>query len=74
VKTAGWMKGLRVTANGAGIVSHAGLALIRALADNTGLIADGGEVIGDVRVIGDQEICSDWAQIAARRPARRPGR
>jgi len=83
VNTTGWLKGLRVTADGTGIVSHAGVALIRALADNIGLtgglskalasdrmlvhdrgrvladlacvIADGGEVISDFRVIGDQE-------------------
>jgi hypothetical protein len=79
----GWLKGLQVTADGTGIVSHAGVALIRGLADNTGLtaglsralasdrllvhdrgrvladlacaIGDGGEVISDFRVIGDQE-------------------
>jgi hypothetical protein len=83
VKATGWLKGLQVTADGTGIVSHAGVALLRALADNTGLtaglskalasdrllvhdrgrvladlacaIADGGEVISDFRVIGDQE-------------------
>jgi hypothetical protein len=83
VNTTGWLKGLRVTGDGSGIVSHAGVALIRALADNTGLtaglskalasrrllvhdrgrvladlacaIADGGEVIRDFRMIGDQE-------------------
>jgi hypothetical protein len=83
VKATGWLMGLRVTADGAGIVSHAGVALIRALADNIGLtgglstalatgrllvhdrgrvladlacaIADGGEVISDFRVIGDQQ-------------------
>ena len=32
----GWPKGLEVTADGTGIVSHAGLALIRALADKRG--------------------------------------
>jgi hypothetical protein len=37
VKATGWLKGLRVTAGGTGIVSHAGVALLRALADNTGL-------------------------------------
>ena len=35
----GWLKGLQVTADGTGIVSHAGVALVRALADNTGLTA-----------------------------------
>jgi hypothetical protein len=37
VKTTGWLKGLEVTADGSGVVSHAGLALLRALADRTGL-------------------------------------
>jgi hypothetical protein len=37
VNTTGWQKGLRVTASGTGVVSHAGVALMRALADNTGL-------------------------------------
>jgi hypothetical protein len=37
VNTTGWLKGLSVTADGTGIVSHAGLALLRALADNIGL-------------------------------------
>ena len=39
MNTTGWLKGLRVTADGTGIVSHAGVALIRALADNIGLTA-----------------------------------
>jgi hypothetical protein len=83
VKGTGWLKGLEVTAGGTGIVSHAGLALLRALADKTGLtaglskalasdrllvhdrgrvladlacaIADGAEVIGDFRVMSDQQ-------------------
>jgi hypothetical protein len=83
VNVTGWSKGLDVTADGEGIVSHAGLALLRQLADKTGLagglshalasprllihdrgrvtaglacaIADGGEVIGDFRVLTDQK-------------------
>jgi hypothetical protein len=43
----GWLKGLEVTAGGAGIVSHAGLALLRTL-------SDGAEVINDFRVMTDQ--------------------
>jgi hypothetical protein len=39
VNSTGWAKGLQVTAGGTGVVSHAGLALLRALADNTGLTA-----------------------------------
>ncbi len=31
----GWSKNLEVTADGQGIVSHAGLALLRALTDKT---------------------------------------
>jgi hypothetical protein len=37
VNLAGWSKSLEVTADGEGIVSHAGLALLRQLADETGL-------------------------------------
>ena len=37
MKTTGWLKGLQVTAGGAGVVSHAGVTLIRALSDNIGL-------------------------------------
>ncbi len=33
----GWSKTLDVTADGEGVVSHAGLALLRRLADKTGL-------------------------------------
>ena len=33
----GWSKSLEITADGEGIVSHAGLALLRQLADKTGL-------------------------------------
>ena len=35
----GWAKGLEVTAGGRGIVSHAGVVLLRRLADRTGLTA-----------------------------------
>jgi hypothetical protein len=39
VSTSGWLTGLRVTGEGTGIVSHAGVALLRVLADKTGLTA-----------------------------------
>jgi hypothetical protein len=39
MNTTGWLKGLQVTADGTGIVSHAGVALVRALSDQTGLTA-----------------------------------
>jgi hypothetical protein len=37
VHITGWSKNLEITAGGEGIVSHAGLALLRQLADKTGL-------------------------------------
>jgi len=42
VNLTGWSKSLEVTADGAGIVSHAGLALLRQLTDKTGLT--GGQI------------------------------
>ena len=35
----GWSRGLEVTGGGTGVVSHAGLALLRQLSDRTGLTA-----------------------------------
>jgi hypothetical protein len=35
----GWSRGLEVTGGGPGVVSHAGLVLLRQLADRTGLTA-----------------------------------
>jgi Transposase DDE domain group 1 len=51
VNTAGWLKGLRVTGDGTGIVSHAGVALVRALADNTGLTAGLSEALASDRLL-----------------------
>jgi hypothetical protein len=39
VNATGWSRGLEVTGGGTGIVSHAGLVLLRQLADRTGLTA-----------------------------------
>jgi hypothetical protein len=39
VNTTGWLRGLRAAGDGSGIVSHAGMALVRALADRTELTA-----------------------------------
>ena len=48
----GWSRGLEVTGGGTGVVSHAGLALLRQLSDRTevsGLLALGaGQLLGDV--------------------------
>jgi len=51
VKATGWMKGLQVTADGTGIVSHAGVALIRALADNIGLTAGLSRALASPRLL-----------------------
>jgi hypothetical protein len=51
VKATGWCKGLRVTAGGTGIVSHAGVVLLRALADNTGLTAGLSQALASRRLL-----------------------
>jgi hypothetical protein len=80
VNTTGWLKGLRVTGDGAGIVSHAGVALLRALADKTGLTAglskalasrrllvhDRGRVLADLAcaIADGAEVISDFRVMA----------
>ena len=51
MNTTGWLKGLQVTADGTGIVSHAGVALLRALADNIGLTAGLSKVLASQRLL-----------------------
>jgi predicted transposase YbfD/YdcC len=51
VNTTGWLKGLQVTGDGTGIVSHAGVALIRALADNIGLTAGLSQALASRRLL-----------------------
>jgi DDE family transposase len=51
VKATGWLKGLQVTADGTGIVSHAGIALVRALADNIGLTAGLSRALASGRLV-----------------------
>ena len=78
MNTTGWLKGLQVTAGGTGIVSHAGVAPIRALADNTGLTAglsqalasrrllvhDRGRVMADgAEVISDFRVIGDQEEL-----------
>jgi len=76
VNVTGWPRGLEVTAGGRGIVSHAGLALVRALADKTGLtgglsvalasrrllIHDRGQVLTDLAcaIADGAEVISDF--------------
>ena len=76
----GWSKNLEVTADGQGIVSHAGLALLRALTDKTGLtcglsralatprllIHDRGRVMADLAcaIADGAEVISDFRVLA----------
>jgi len=80
VNTTGWLKGLQVTGDGTGIVSHAGVALVRALADKTGLTAglskalasrrllvhDRGRVLADLAcaIADGAEVISDFRVMA----------
>jgi hypothetical protein len=80
VNVTGWSKRLEVTAGGQGVVSHAGLVLLRGLADKTGLTAglsralasprllihDRGRVTADLAcVIADgAEVISDFRVLA----------
>ena len=80
MKATGWLKGLEVTGGGAGIVSHAGVALLRALADRTGLtgglsralasrrllIHDRGQVMADLAcaIADGAEVISDFRVMA----------
>ena len=72
----GWSTGLEVTTGGTGIVSHAGVALLRALADNVGLtgglsralasdrllVHDRGRVLADLAcaIADGAEVISDF--------------
>ena len=83
MKATGWLKGLEVTASGSGIVSHAGLALLRALADNIGLtgglsgalasrrllVHDRGRVLADLAcaIADGAEVISDFRVMADQR-------
>ena len=75
----GWSKGLEVSGGGAGVVSHAGLALLRHLADKTGLtgglsaalatprilVHDRGRVVADLAcaIADGAEVISDFGVI-----------
>jgi hypothetical protein len=80
VHATGWSKNLEVTADGEGIVSHAGLAVLRQLADKTGLtgglsralasprllIHDRGRVTADLAcaIADGSEVISDFRVLA----------
>ena len=84
----GWSKSLDVTSGGSGIVSHAGLVVLRSLADRTGLtgglskalatprllIHDRGRVLADLAtaIAGGAEAISDFAVLDGLREAAGP--
>jgi hypothetical protein len=51
VNVTGWSRGLEVTGGGQGVVSHAGLALLRHLADKTGLTAGLSRALASPRLL-----------------------
>jgi hypothetical protein len=80
VNVIGWSRGLEVTADGEGVVSHAGLVLLRQLADKTGLsgglsralacsrllVHDRGRVMADLAcaIADGSEVISDFRVLA----------
>jgi hypothetical protein len=51
VNVTGWSRGLEVTGGGRGVVSHAGLALLRHLADKTGLTSGLSAALATPRIL-----------------------
>jgi hypothetical protein len=51
VNVTGWSRGLEVTGGGQGVVSHAGLALLRHLADQTGLTGGLSRALATPRIL-----------------------
>src|SRR5512140_1940918 len=51
VNVTGWSRGLEVTGGGQGVVSHAGLALLRHLADKAGLTGGLSRALAGARIL-----------------------
>src|SRR5258708_6458771 len=51
MQVTGWSRGLEVTGGGQGVVSHAGLALLRHLADKTGLAGGLSRALATPRIL-----------------------
>jgi hypothetical protein len=51
VNVTGWSRGLEVTGGGTGVVSHSGLALLRHLADKTGLTGGLSQALATARIL-----------------------
>jgi hypothetical protein len=69
VNLTGWSKSLDVTADGEGIVSHAGLALLRQLADKTELAGGLSRALASQRLLtvaGSPPTCPARSLTAAR--------
>ena len=64
----GWSQGLDVTADGQGIVSHAGLALLRQLADKTGLTGGLSRALASPRLLIHDRGPGHWRTWPARLP------
>jgi Transposase DDE domain group 1 len=67
VNVTAWSKGLEVSGGGTGIVSHAGLGLLRALADKTGLTEGLSRALSSGRVLGHDRgrVLADLACVIA---------
>jgi hypothetical protein len=67
VNVTAWSNGLEVTGGGTGIVSHAGLGLLRRLADKTGLTGGFSRALSSGRVLGHDRgrVLADLACVIA---------
>jgi hypothetical protein len=67
VNVTAWSNGLEVTGGGTGIVSHAGLGLLRRLADKTGLAGGFSRALSSGRVLGHDRgrVLADLACVIA---------
>ena len=69
MNTTGWLKGLRVTADGTGIVPHAGVALVRGLPDHLGLTAGLSKALASDRLlVHDRAGCWPTCRVRSRGP------
>ena len=71
MNTTGWLKGVQVTADGTGIVSHAGVALIMASARYASQAARHSRA--GVRVLSDADVLQHSAEVNHRKLPERTG-
>jgi len=67
VNVTAWSNGLEVTGGGSGVVSHAGLGLVRRLADKTGLTVGLSRTLWSGRVLGHdrEQVLADISCVIA---------